>query len=221
MKKPLTFQAELLKKGDRIQVTETGFSWEFEIPSWEGMYESLLELARKIRKAGFKPDIVVGVARGGWPVARVMSDLLENPEVANVKAEFYLGVAETKKKPIITQPVSASVESKKVLVVDDVADTGKSLALVKEHLKGQGAAVIRIATIYYKPWSVLKPDWFERQTERWIVFPWERKETIKRILEKCRKEGVSIEQAKEALVRYGLDRRLAERFIQEIAEGKP
>ena len=202
-------------------MAETGFSWEFEIPSWEGMYESLLELARKIRKAGFKPDIVVGVARGGWPVARVMSDLLENPEVANVKAEFYLGVAETKKEPIITQPVSTSVRSKKVLVVDDVADTGKSLALVKEHLKEQGAAVIRIATIYCKPWSTLKPDWFERQTERWIVFPWERKETIKRILEKCRKEGVSIEQAKEALVRYGLDRRLAERFIQEISEGKP
>jgi len=202
-------------------VAATGFSWEFEIPSWEGMYESLLELARKIRKAGFKPDIVVGVARGGWPVARVMSDLLENPEVANVKAEFYLGVAETKKEPIITQPVSTSVRSKKVLVVDDVADTGKSLALVKEHLKEQGAAVIRIATIYCKPWSTLKPDWFERQTERWIVFPWERKETIKRILEKCRKEGVSIEQAKEALVRYGLDRRLAERFIQEISEGKP
>ena len=202
-------------------MAETGFSWEFEIPSWEGMYESLLELARKIRKAGFKPDIVVGVARGGWPVARVMSDLLENPEVANVKAEFYLGVAETKKEPIITQPVSTSVRSKKVLVVDDVADTGKSLALVREHLKEQGAAVIRIATIYCKPWSVLKPDWFERQTERWIVFPWERKETIKRILEKCRKEGVSVEQAKEALVRYGLDRRLAERFIQEISEGKP
>jgi len=202
-------------------VAETGFSWEFEIPSWEGMYESLLELARKIRKAGFRPDIVVGVARGGWPVARVMSDLLENPEVANVKAEFYLGVAETKKEPIITQPVSASVRNKKVLVVDDVADTGKSLALVKEHLKEQGAAVVKIATIYHKPWSILKPDWFERQTERWIVFPWERKETIKRILEKCKKEGVSIEQAKEALVRHGLDRRLAERFIQEIAEGEP
>jgi len=221
MKNPLTFRAELLKKGRTHSVAETGFSWEFEIPSWEGMYESLLELARKIRKARFKPDIVVGVARGGWPVARVMSDLLENPEVANVKAEFYLGVAETRKEPVITQPVSASVQNKKVLVVDDVADTGKSLVLVKEHLKEQGAEVVKIATIYYKPWSILKPDWFERQTELWIVFPWERKETVKRILDKCKKEGIPIERAKEALVRHGLDRRLAERFIQEIAEGKP
>ena len=220
MKNSLTFQAELLKRGEHLRVAETSFSWEFEIPSWEDMYESLLELARKIRKTGFKPDIVVGVARGGWPVARVMSDLLENPEVANVKAEFYLGVAETRKEPIITQPVSTSVRGKKVLVVDDVADTGKSLALVKEHLTEHGATVVKIATIYFKPWSILKPDWFERKTERWIVFPWERKETIKRILERCKREGVSIEQAKEALVRHGLDRRLAERFIQEIVEGK-
>jgi len=202
-------------------VPQSGFSWEFEIPTWEQIYEMLLELAKRIRKTGYAPDTVVGVSRGGWPVARVMSDLLENPEVANVKAEFYLGVAETKREPVITQPVSASVKNRKVLVVDDVADTGKSLALVKDHLKEQGATDIKIATIYYKPWSTLKPDWFERQTERWIVFPWERKETVKRILDKCRKEGVPIEQAKEALERHGLDRKLIERFIQEITEGKP
>ena len=181
----------------------------------------LLELARRIRKDRYKPDIIVGVARGGWPVARIMSDLLENPEIANVKVEFYLGVAETKGEPMITQPVSVSMKGKNVLLVDDVADTGKSLALVKKHLTEQGAANVKIATIYYKPWSILKPDWFERRTEHWIVFPWERKETVKRILEKCRKQGMSIEQAKKALVRDGLNRRLVEKFIQEIAEGKP
>jgi len=201
-------------------VTQKDFSWEFEIPSWESIYEMLLELARRIRKARYKPDIIVGVARGGWPVARIMSDLMENPEVANVKAEFYLGVAETKGEPIITQPVSRSVKNKNVLLVDDVADTGKSLALVKEHLIKRHAANVKIATIYYKPWSILKPDWFERETKNWIVFPWERKETIKRILEKCKKQHVSIEKAKEALVRHGLDPTLLEKFIQEIAEEK-
>lgn len=200
---------------------QSAFSWEFEIPAWEKIYEMLLELARKIRKAGYRPDIVVGVARGGWPVARVISDLLENPDVANVKAEFYLGVAETKGEPIITQSVSASVSGKKVLVVDDVADTGKSLDLVKKHLEEKGAVEVKVATIYCKPWSALKPDWFEGETERWIVFPWERKETVKRILDKCEKEGVPVEKAKEALVRHGLDRRLVERFIQEIVEGRP
>jgi len=201
-------------------VPRSGCNWEFEIPIWERIYELLLDLARQIRRDGFKPDIIVGVARGGWPPARIMSDLLENPEIANVKAEFYLGVAETKGEPVITQQVSVPVRNKKILVVDDVADTGKSLALVREHLKEQGAFEVKIATIYYKPWSIVTPDYFERKTSHWIIFPWERKETVRHVLEKCQKQGVSTEQAKETLVRYGLDRKLVERFMDEIAEGK-
>jgi len=201
-------------------VPQTSFNWEFEIPTWERIYELLLDLASRIRRADFKPDVIVGVSRGGWLPARIMSDLLENPEIANVKAEFYLGVAETKGEPVITQPVSVSVKNKRVLVVDDVADTGKSLALVKEHLNEQGATEVKIATIYYKPWSIVTPDWFERKTSDWIIFPWERKETVRRILEKCKNQNISPEKAKEILVHYGLDRKLVERFLKEIAEGK-
>jgi len=196
------------------------FNLEFEIPTWEHIYELLLNLANQIRRANFKPDIIVGVSRGGWPPARIMSDLLENPELANVKAEFYLGVAETKGEPVITQPVSVSVKGKKVLVVDDVADTGKSLALVREHLKEQGAIEVKIATIYYKPWSIVTPDWFEKKTNQWIIFPWERKETVRRILEKCKKHGKTVEEVKETLIKYGFNRKLLEKFIQEISEEK-
>jgi len=192
---------------------------EFEIPTWEKIYELLLNLAKKIRESNFKPDVIVGVSRGGWPPARIMSDLLENPELANVKAEFYLGVAKTKGEPVITQPVSVSVRGKKVLIVDDVADTGKSLRLVREHLKEQGATDVRIATIYYKPWSVVTPDWYERGTRCWIVFPWERKETVRNVVERFKREGKSVEEAKRTLVRYGLDPKLVERFAKEISEG--
>jgi len=206
--------------GETTAVPQSSFNWEFEIPTWEGIYELLLDLAERIRKAGFDPDLIVGVARGGWPVARVMSDLLEKPEVANVKANFYLGVAETKGEPVITQPVSASVKDKKVLVVDDVADTGKSLAIVQQHLRERGAADVKIATIYYKPWSLITPDWFQRKTSHWIIFPWERKETVRRILDKAREQHLPKDQVKTILVRYGLDRKLMERFMNEIAEGK-
>jgi hypoxanthine phosphoribosyltransferase len=196
------------------------FTGEFDVPTWERIYELLLNLAHEIQKARFKPDIIVGVARGGWPVARIMSDLLENPEVANIKAEFYLGVADTKGDPVITQPVSMPVKNKKVLVVDDVADTGKSLALVKKHLKARGASEVKIVTIYYKPWSILIPDWFEQKTNHWIVFPWERKETVRRILKEFEKQGLNADQAKEKLVRHGLDPKLVKRFMKEIAEGE-
>jgi len=201
-------------------VPQSRFDWEFEIPTWEQIYKLLLNLAYHIRKTGFKPDVIVGIARGGWPPARILSDLLENPELANVKAEFYLGVAETKGEPVITQPVSVPVKDRKVLVVDDVADTGKSLGLVREHLKERGATEVKIATIYYKPWSIVTPDWFEKKTSRWIIFPWERKETVRRILEKCKKHGKTLKEAKEKLISYGFDPKLAEKFIKEISEGK-
>jgi len=193
---------------------------EFEIPTWEKIYELLLNLASKIRKANFKPDVIVGISRGGWPPARIMSDLLENPELANVKAEFYLGVAKTKSEPVITQPVSVSVHCKKILIVDDVADTGKSLRLVRLHLREQGATVVKIATIYYKPWSVVSPDWYERKTSHWVIFPWERKETVRNVVKRFKSEGKTVEEAKETLIRYGLDRKLVERFLGEILEGQ-
>jgi len=188
---------------------------EFEIPTWEKIYELLLNLAQKIRKADYKPEVIVGISRGGWPPARIMSDLLELSEMANVRTDFYLGPAETKGDPVLTQPVSMPVKGRRVLVVDDVADTGKSLALVKSHLKEEGAAEVKIATIYYKPWSIVEPDWFERKTTRWIIFPWERKETVKKVIKRYREQGKSVEEAKKKLVSSGLDPKLVERFLEE------
>jgi hypothetical protein len=191
---------------------------EFEVPTWSQIYNMLLNLAGKIRKAGFKPDIIVGVSRGGWAPARVLSDLLNNPNLANVRAEFYLGVAETKGEPTLTQPVSMAVAGKKVLVVDEVADTGKSLKLVKEHIIEQGATEVEIATVYYKPWSIVKPDYYEKETRRWVVFPWEIKETVRKIVKKCREKGKPIEEETSKLAKAGIPAELIKRFLKEILE---
>ncbi|UCE16271.1 MAG: phosphoribosyltransferase [Candidatus Bathyarchaeota archaeon] len=193
---------------------------EFEVPTWEQIYELLLNLADSVRKANFKPDVIVGVSRGGWPPARIISDLLEKSELANVKAEFYRGLAKTKGEPMITQPVSTSVTGKKVLVVDEVVDTGKSLRLVQSHLKERDATEVKILTIYYKPWSVVVPDWYGKETKRWVVFPWEIKETTRQGFNQCKNQGKTIEEAVEKLVQSGLNRKLVERFIQEISEGQ-
>jgi len=191
---------------------------EFEAPTWNQVYDMLLKLTEKIRKDGFKPDIIVGVSRGGWPPARFLSDLLDNPNLANVKAEFYLGVAETKGEPTLTQPVSTDVVGKRVLVVDEIADTGKSLKLIKEHLTERGAEEIKIVTIYYKPWSIIKPDYYEKETSRWVVFPWEIKETVRKIVKKCREKGTLIEEEIARLVKAGISAELVQRFLKEITE---
>jgi len=191
---------------------------QFEIPKWDQIYEMLLGLAEEIKKNRFKPDLIVGVSRGGWPPARVLSDLLDNPNVANVKAEFYLGVAETKGEPTLTQPVSVAVAGKKVLIVDEVADTGKSLKLVKEHILEEGASEVRIVTVYYKPWSVIVPDYYGKETSRWIVFPWEAKETIRKLVKKSREKGKTIREETAKLVKAGMSGKLVRRFLEQILE---
>jgi hypoxanthine phosphoribosyltransferase len=191
---------------------------KFEVPTWNQIYDMLLDIAEKIRKNGFKPDIIVGVSRGGWPPARVLSDLMNNPNLANVRAEFYLGVAETKDEPVLTQPISMEVAGKKVLVVDEVADTGKSLKLVKEHIIEQGAKEVKIAAVYYKPWSIVKPDYYEKETSRWIVFPWEIKETMRKIVKKSKEKGEPVEEETAKLIKAGISAGLVERFLKEILE---
>jgi hypothetical protein len=199
-------------------MTQVNLKLEFEVPTWNQIYSMLLDLAEKIRKNGFKPDIIVGVSRGGWPPARVLSDLLGNPNLANVRAEFYLGVAETKGEPTLTQPVSMKIADKKVLVVDEVADTGKSLKLVKEHIIEKGATEVKIATVYFKPWSIVKPDYYEKETSKWIVFPWEIKETVRKLVKRCREKRKSIEEETAKLVKAGISAGLVERFLKEVLE---
>jgi hypoxanthine phosphoribosyltransferase len=206
-------QTSSCRRGKAVEVKA-----EFEVPTWNQIYELLLSQAEKIRKSGFKPDIIIAISRGGWLPARVLSDLLEIPHLANVRVEYYVGVAETKTEPVLAQGVFAAVTGKKVLIADDVADTGRSLKLVKEHVLQQGAKESKIATMYHKPWSVVKPDYYEKETELWIVFPWEIKETIRKIVEKRREKRGSIEEENAKLVKAGLPKQLAERFLKEMFE---
>jgi len=191
---------------------------KFESPSWNRIYEMLLDLAGRIRKDGFKPDIIVGISRGGWPPARVLSDLLSNPNVANVRAEFYLGIAETSSEPTLTQPVSVKTRGKKILIVDEVADTGKSLKMVRKHIVQEGAKEVRTVTVYYKPWSIVRPDYFAKETSDWIVFPWEIKETLRKVIAKCEELGSPVEEETAKLVKAGIRSRLIKRFLKEISE---
>ena len=197
-----------------------GNSLKLDFSSWDEIYEMLVELGNKIKKSSFEPDLIVGVSRGGWIPARIISDLLENPELANIKVEFYQGIAETKLEPVITQPISVAIEGKEVLVLDDITDTGKSLHLIKTKLVAEGVADIKIATIYFKPWSIIVPDYYIHVTKDWVVFPWERKETIRNIFNEYKKDKRVLDVFKKKLYKSGLEQKIVERFFEEIVTGK-
>jgi hypothetical protein len=183
-------------------------------PEWDQIYSMLLELALKIRKSGFKADLIVGVSRGGWAPARILSDLLENARTANIKIEFYTGLGKTTTRPIVTQPISDEISGKNALVVDDVSDTGGSLKVVMEHLQEKGAASVKTVTIYLKPHSIFKPDYFAGITSDWIIFPWERLEAIKHLIKEAKDHGRGEESVRSILEKCNLDKSTIDSLFQ-------
>ena len=188
-------------------------------PGWDEVYAMLLDLALKIRKSGFKADVIVGVSRGGWAPARILSDLLENTRTANIKIEFYTGLAKTANKPIVTQPISGVIAGKNALVVDDVSDTGESLTVALEHLLKMGAASVKTVTIYYKPRSVFKPDFYSSVTDDWIIYPWERLEATRLLLDEAKAAGRGVDSVREILRRCNFSDQTIDSLFQ-LANGE-
>jgi hypothetical protein len=181
----------------------------------------LLRQARKICQSNFKPDVIVGVCRGGWVPARFLSDLLCNSNLANIKVECYRNIEETAKAPELMQNISADVRDKAVLVVDEVADSGRTLRIVVAHLKAKAAREVQTATLYYKSHSIFKPDYYERETGCWVIFPWEVKETLGAIYDSHKANPVEIEKEAAKLAKLGVPKRLIKRFLKEFQEDKP
>jgi hypoxanthine phosphoribosyltransferase len=190
---------------------------EYEVPTWNQIYEMLIDQSDKIRKTSYQPDIIVGVARGGLVPARILTDLLETPQVATIRIEFYTDIGQPSVQPILKQPLTIPVNGKKILIVDDISDSGQSLKMAKQHLTEKGAAETRIATLYAKPTTQTMPDYVEKTAERWIVFPWEIKETLRSILQKQQgKRAANQELVK--LVKAGLPKQLTERILKTMQE---
>jgi hypoxanthine phosphoribosyltransferase len=180
----------------------------------------LLKQAGRIHRDGFQPEVIVGISRGGWIPARILSDFLENPNLANARVEYYVGINETKKVPQLTQCLSTDVNGKTILIVDEIADSGESLKLATVHASEQGASEVKTSTVYYKPWSTFRPDFYGKETRHWIVFPWEINETVKHICETY-KANPAIAQAELAkLSEAGVSKRLINHFLKEFSDRK-
>jgi hypoxanthine phosphoribosyltransferase len=90
-----------------------------------------------------------------------------------MNVEFYTGVDERLEMPMILPPVPdlVDLEGARVLIADDVADTGRTLLLVKDFCAGK-VGEVRCAVLYEKPQSEVRCEYVWRRTERWIDFPW-------------------------------------------------
>ncbi len=123
--------------------------------------------------------MILGIARGGLLVAGALGYALGVKNTFTMNVEFYTGVDERLDMPMILPPVPDLVDFAdfKVLIADDVADTGATLELVKEFCAGK-VAEVRCAVLYEKPRSTVKCEYVWRRTDRWITFPWSAEEPV-------------------------------------------
>jgi hypothetical protein len=146
---------------------------EREELSWQLFGSAAGELATIVGADGFEPDLILAIARGGLFVAGGLGYALGVKNVAVINVEFYTGVDERLEMPMILPPVPELVdlEEARVLVADDVADTGRTLLLVKDFCAGK-VGEVRCAVLYEKPNSEVACEYVWRRTDRWIDFPW-------------------------------------------------
>ena len=144
-----------------------------ETLTWVDFGRSCRDLARRIHTDGYRPDLILAIARGGLFPAGGLGYALDVKNLHVINVEFYTGVDERLPMPVVLPPVPQLVDlsGARVLIADDVADTGATLRLVKDFC-AQHVAEVRCAVIYEKPRSIVKCEYVWRRTELWIDFPW-------------------------------------------------
>jgi len=154
-------------------------------------WDAYQDLARKISATilSHSPEVnqIVAIARGGLTFGHICSDFMRIP-VATITIQSY---SDIQKRGLlsITEPLSMDIQGKHILLVDDVADSGKTLKRAKEYIRSFKPKSITVATLFYKPHSEFRPDYFAQQTTKWILFPYEPTEMILLITKKMEQEG--------------------------------
>lgn len=144
-----------------------------ETLGWDEFGTATRELARVVLADGFVPTVLLAIARGGLPVGGALSYALGMKNCCVINVEYYTGIDVRLEMPVILPPALdlLHLEDERLLVVDDVADTGETLHLVAETIRPV-VAELRTAVLYEKSRSVVHCDYVWRRTDRWIDFPW-------------------------------------------------
>ncbi|WP_018952534.1 phosphoribosyltransferase [Thioalkalivibrio sulfidiphilus] len=151
-----------------------------ELISLQSVIDLSYQLACQVRDSGFRPDLVVAVARGGFVPARYLCDYLHLQDMTSIKVQHYTGPAKMEAKAWVKYPLSGDVQGKRVLIVDDVNDTGDTLVVARTHVEAAGAAEVRTAVLHEKATSPVHADFHVAEVLewRWIIYPWARVEDI-------------------------------------------
>lgn len=194
-----------------------------EYVSWPNMATMTRRLAMRILDSGFRPECIVAIARGGYVPARILCDYLGVGELASLRIVHYRAGATKEKRARLVAPLNLPVAGKKVLLVDDLIDTGETFQVALAHLLARGAGELRSAVMLVKPGAGAEADFVARRLRawRWVVFPWAAMEDLGAFVTERRIPRSPIAMQRRLLAEYGLriPTRLAEDIGRAVTEG--
>jgi hypoxanthine phosphoribosyltransferase len=144
-----------------------------EVLDWSTYGSAVRELAQVVADDGFRPEMVLSIARGGLFVAGSLGYALSVKNIYVMNVEYYTGVDERLPVPVMLPPYVdfVDMEDAKVLIVDDVADTGHTLRMVHDFCL-ERVDEVRSAVLYEKSHSLVNCEYVWKRTDQWINFPW-------------------------------------------------
>ncbi|RLF19779.1 MAG: phosphoribosyltransferase [Thermoprotei archaeon] len=163
-----------------------------KLVKWEEVINWCRELALKIIKSGWMPDIIVAIARGGYVPARLLCDFLYLNDLVSIQVSHWGKAAEITGEATVRHPLNEDFTGKKVLIVDDIADTGDSIILAKKYIeKHCNPAEVKVATMQWiSKVCKIKPDYYVDEVKEWIwyQYPWTRLEDTTQFIQKMLSE---------------------------------
>lgn len=167
--------------------------FECEVMDWNLFYKLARKVAKKVNNSGYKPDLIIGLARGGWVLARVLCDLIGIKDLVSLKVEHWGITATPNGKAKLKYPLKVDLTGKNVLVVDDITDTGESMRVAVEYIQSLTPSLIRTAALRHIISSKFMPDYFGEEINwRWVIFPWNFTEDMCNIVSKvCKRLSLS------------------------------
>ncbi len=187
-----------------------------KLVAWEEVMRWCQELARKIKEAEYRPDIIIAIARGGYIPARLLCDLLDVNDLVSVQVLHWGKAAEVTTEAHVKYPVNVDMNGKKALIVDDIADTGESIIVAKKHITEKCKPDdVKVATMQWiSPVCKIKPDFYVEDVREWVwyQYPWCRLEDTTQFIQKMlseegkNKKAWRISEIKAKFIEwYGID----------------
>lgn len=175
--------------------------------TWTDLQRDCLTLYKK-HLTNLHIDLIVSISRGGTVVSRIFSDLLGSISISHIAISSYKDLKKQKHPQILETP-NTSYKNESILLVDEVSDTGETFHLAKKFLSTHFPLKIYVLSPYIKPQTKFLPDFWEKNIDAWIVFPYDIRETAEGFV----KQFGSKQKAAEKMYELGFAKEEVELFL--------